>query len=321
MGKSSKKKKPAAPQLQPPQPPSLGFVTPSPAIEPKTPAAVPIGPTKQLSSHPFEILLRGARESGLKEGLAAGEREKGELLRRVIELEESLKGLRAQFGIAQERGAAIIAKSFNDGVAVEKQRSISQLEEERAYQLILEEQLATEENRRVAEVAAAKKTGQSEGYDRARDEDRVRLEQQPAPPIHSSPKPAHTLPTAHTSPTPESPSIRYHQNNSIRARANPWSSIARRHNRHTRTRTRWYRTEFISKIPTINSSQYIIPPRRTLAAPKISTHPIQISNSFSDTISRTLSAPSTLLRGLRFFMGDEGVASFEEGTCGSGLWP
>ena len=65
------------------------------AIELKTPA-------KWLSNHPFELLLRGARESGLKDGLAEGEREKETLLKRVIELKESLKGLRAEFIMAQE---------------------------------------------------------------------------------------------------------------------------------------------------------------------------------------------------------------------------
>ena len=42
------------------------------------------------------------------------------------------------------------------------------------------------------------------------------------------------------------------------------------------------------------------------------------SNSFLDVILHSLSILSTLLHGFRLFMGDEGITSFEGGTCGSG---
>lgn len=315
MGKSSKKKHSAVlPQPQSPAPSLPGSVTP-PAIQPKTQNAVPIE-RANVSIHPFELLLRGARESGLKEGLEAGTREKEELLKRVIELEVSLKGLRAKFSVAQERGAAIIAKALSASGAENQKLSLA-LEEANEHNLRLEEQLAKEENRPITEVAAAKGAGQHGGYNKGRDDDCARLEQQAAPSTIPVPESANTTPPAHTSSS--SSRIHFHHPDSVRARSNPWSSIARRHKRHSRTRTHRCRTEFISKTSIINPSQYIIPPRRTssIPNPNIASSPHHTPSLFLDIISNSLSFPSSLFRGFGLLGRDEGVATSSGGTCGS----
>ena len=69
----------------------------------------------------------------------------------------------------------MVIKSFTDGVASERERSASQLEKE--YISVLEEQLANEENCR---IAVAESAGQSKGFTQGREE-HAQLDQQPHP--------------------------------------------------------------------------------------------------------------------------------------------
>lgn len=260
--------------------------------------ATSITMTAQPIIHPFETLLRGAREAGLKEGLEEGAKEKEVLLRRVIELEESLKGLRGQFSIAQERGAAVITRAMNES-GVENTRLLRTLEKAVERNSELEERLTIAEGCRIAEVAVAKSTGHSKEYPQGKNEERTHPEQRPTP-IISLPGSAHTTPTAHTS----SPTAHYHHN-SVHVRTNPWSSIARRHTRHSRTRTRQLRAKFFSKISDTNSSTYIIPSKRRTTssmdiADVVSPPCLALPQaSFLDILSTSLSNPSALFRGFR----------------------
>ena len=75
MGKKSSRKKAAqSQQLHTLSPPPLAVITADAERELEPQAIMVVEPVQQLIGHPFEVLLTGARNAGLEDGLQAGVR-------------------------------------------------------------------------------------------------------------------------------------------------------------------------------------------------------------------------------------------------------
>jgi hypothetical protein len=71
MGKKSNRKKAAVPQ-QLHTPPVLAVITADAENEPEPQNTTVVEPVWQLNIHPFEVLLMGARNAGMTDGLQEG---------------------------------------------------------------------------------------------------------------------------------------------------------------------------------------------------------------------------------------------------------
>lgn len=312
MGKKSKGKKRTAPLPEPRElSPALADTIPRSALD--IPSHATRG-THQLSIHPFDTLLKGARSAGFADGLEQGTIEKEKLSRKVAELTQRVEMLERGIRAVENRGAAEASSAWakgresglEDGERIgeaERRKLLSKSEEIERYNLTLEERLCAEETRRITEVTTVKRASTQAGYIQGREAERsLLLAQQTIEP---------TTLTSNMEPPP--PSIPHCPRRTMSVRPNPWSSIARRRTRHSRTYGHRIRADFISRSSQTNSFRYIIPSRRTSPSSNTAiSNTTSLNRTLSATVSNIISAsvslPTQFLSQFRILGSDEGVA-------------
>jgi hypothetical protein len=142
MGKKHNRKKAAVSQLQNPLAPSI--VTAEVENEPEHQTATVIQPVRELKVHPFEVLLTGARNTGMADGLREGVRMREDLEAQLSELREYIERL-------EKRERA------KDGADTAKAELLPRLEQLTQHVSTLENRLRDEEERHEAEVTVVRK--------------------------------------------------------------------------------------------------------------------------------------------------------------------
>jgi flagellar biosynthesis/type III secretory pathway protein FliH len=288
MGKKSNRKKAMVP-LQLHTPPVLAVITADAENEPEPQNTTGVEPVRQLNVHPFEVLLTGARNAGMTDGLQEGARMRKELEVKLLEAREYIEKMEQRECSESNRHVAEIANSWaagrrsglEEGADAGKAELLPQLERLQAHVSKLENALRNEEELHDAEVAVVRKKAYVLGHEEI------------APHVSAKPADERRATSCKATYTCTRPMFDLHES-SRDARPNPWASIAQRHTRYSRTRTRRLRTNIFCKSDTL-SSQYIIPSRRT--SPFITDTnfvPNTSLTTFSDILAYSLTLPSHL---------------------------
>jgi hypothetical protein len=269
-------------------PPVLAVITADSENEPEPQNTAVVEPVRQLNVHPFEVLLTGARNAGMTDGLQEGARMREELEVKLLEAQEYIEKLEQRECSESNHHIAEIANSWAagrrsglEGADAGKAELLPQLERLQAHVSRLENALRNEEERHDAEVAVMRRGADVYGREIV---------------PHISAKPTDEGMTTSCEATYACTRRTFnHRENSRNVRSNPWASIAQRHTRYSRTRARHLRTNIFCKSDT-RSSRYIIPSRRTASTFVSNTNPLHNGPStvISNIITYSLSIPSQL---------------------------
>jgi hypothetical protein len=290
MGKKLAKRKKAAVSQQLQTPPVPAVITAYAENEPEPQATTVVEPVRQLNVHPFEVLLTGARNAGMADGLREGVRMREELEAQLLESREYIERLEQRVSGEGNHQVAGIADSWavgrksglEDRADAAKAELLPQLEQLTRHVSTLENRLRDEEERHDAEVAVVRRDADVHGAEEI------------GPYISAKQTNEGTATSCEMTYTRTRPTFNHRE--SFRGiRPNPWASIAQRHTRYSRTQTRRLHTNTFCKSDTL-SSRYIIPSRRTLSTFITDTHSIQNTTikTFSDILATSLSFPSHL---------------------------
>jgi hypothetical protein len=289
MGKKLSRKKAAVSQ-QLHTPPMPAVIMADTENEPHSRATTVVKPVRQLNVHPFEALLTGARNTGMADGLREGARLREELEVKLLESQEYIEKLEQRASGEGDRQVTEIVNSWTagrksgleEGADTAKAELLPQLEQLKQQVSGLENTLRNEEEQHDTEVAVMRREVYVHGGEKI------------GPYISAKPTNEGTATSCAATYTCMRPTFNHHES-SRDVQTNPWASIAQRHTRYSRTRTRRLHTNIFCKSDTL-SSRYIIPSRRTSSTFIADTHSIQNTSlkTFSDILAYSLTFPSHL---------------------------